>query len=180
MLAPCPGVLRRLSVLHEFASGRMSSHVGPRRLDPTYKTALDLLAASVPSAITALHPWADRPVPVFPCLCDVWHDHVFFTGERVSGVIDYGAMKTDHPAVDLARLLGDLVDGDPDRTRVGLDAYRAADGPVETDPQFVDVLDRTGLVCAVIHWVNRPEMTRPGHPLIAERVNRLIGRLAGL
>ena len=173
-LAPCPGVSRRIALLIEF------SNVGPRRLDPTHKTALDLLAARVPAALASLHPWAGRAVPVFPCLCDVWHDHVLFTGDCVSGIIDYGAMKIDHPAVDLARLLGDLADGDPDRMRVGLDAYGDAGGPVAIDPQFVSALDRTGLVCAVIHWVNRPEMTGPGHAPIAERVNRLIGRLADL
>jgi homoserine kinase type II len=172
-LAPCPGVLRRLAVLDEYAS-----HVGPRRLGPTYKTALDLLAAHVPAAIADLRPWADRPVPIFPCLCDVWHDHVFFTDERVSGIIDYGAMKTDHPAVDLARLLGDLTDGDPDRVRLGLDAYRAAGGPVPIDPHYVTVLDRTGLVCAVIHWVNRPELARSGDSKMSGRMSHLIDRLA--
>ena len=99
---------------------------------------------------------------------------------EVTGVIDYGAMKIDHPAVDLARLLGDLADGDPDRLRVGLDAYRAAGGPVAIDPQFVSVLDRTGLVCAVIHWINRREPYQIGHAAIAERVTRLVGRLADL
>jgi hypothetical protein len=89
-------------------------------------------------------------------------------------------MKIDHPAVDLARLLGDLVNGDPDRVRVGLDAYRAAGGPVAIGPRLVTVLDSTGLVCAVIHWVNRPELTRSGDAKMSGRMIRLIDRLADL
>ena len=47
-LAPCPGVLRRLTVLNEFASERANLPVGSRRLDPTYKT--QLLAKAVTTA----------------------------------------------------------------------------------------------------------------------------------
>jgi Ser/Thr protein kinase RdoA (MazF antagonist) len=171
-LAPCPGVQRRLALLNGFIT------VGPPSLDPTYEEALGLLRSHVPAAIDALRPWADRPVPVFPCLCDVWHDHVYFDGGRVTGFIDFGAMKTDHPAVDLARMLGDLVNGDPDRMRLGLNAYRAAGGPVAIDPRFVSTLDRTGVVCAVIFWLNRLDSAPADNPQIAGRVTRVIGRMA--
>src|SRR5262249_54862628 len=52
-----------------------------------------------------------------PCLCDIWHDHVLFSDETVTGVIDFGGVKLDHVTVDLARLLGSLI-GD-DRTAQG-------------------------------------------------------------
>jgi aminoglycoside phosphotransferase (APT) family kinase protein len=115
-------------------------------------------------------------VPVQPCLCDVWHDHVLFTGEAVTGLVDYGEVKPDHPAVDLARLLGDLIGDDERRFHLGLAAYRAAGGPVEVDEHFVRLLDRTGVVCAVIHWVN--ELTAGSSAPNAEaRLTRLLGRL---
>ena len=164
---PCPGVLRRLAMLDDFNADSLARSRG-----------LDLLRSHVPSAIAALRPWADRPVSVFPCLCDVWHDHVFFSGDRVTGVIDYGAMKIDHPAVDLARLLGDLVDGDLDRIRHGLAAYHTAGGPVAIDPNFVSLLDRTGLVCAVIHWISHSKIARPDDSQIARRMARLLSRLS--
>ncbi len=175
--APCPGVRRRLELLAGFAG---SPAVRPRKLEPAYGQALDLLVARVPAAAAALRPWADRPVPVFPCLCDVHHDHVLFAGDAVSGVIDYGAMKTDHPAVDLARLLGDLVDGDRERLQIGLDAYRAAGGPVGIDPELVSVLDRTGIVCAVVYWVGRATEDQAWDARITERFERCVERLAAL
>jgi Ser/Thr protein kinase RdoA (MazF antagonist) len=159
-LAPCSGVLRRLAVLADFAG---SSHRTPD------------LPARVLAATAALKPWAARPVPVQPCLCDVWHDHVLFTGDAVTGLIDYGEVKPDHPAVDLARLLGDLVGDDEEMFRRGLDAYRAAGG-LAVDAEFTRLLDRTGVVCAVIHWVKELSAgTAP--PGAEERLARQLDRL---
>lgn len=168
-LAPCPGVLRRLAVLADFPG---------RSFDPTsplVRRALGVLPARAAAATAALRPWLRRPLPVRPCLCDVWHDHLLFTGDAVTGLIDYGEVKPDHPAVDLARLLGDLV-GDDERTfRLGLDAYHAAGGP-DLDPAFTRLLDRTGVVCAAIHWVK--ELTAgTAPPESEERLTRLLDRL---
>jgi len=149
----CPAVQRRLDILN-----------GPApRISP----------AIVAAARAELAAWVNRPVPVQPCLCDVWHDHVLFTGHAVTGVIDYGAMKLDHPAVDLARLLGDLVGDDPARRRFGLEAYRSAHGPRPIDEAFVALLDRTGVVCAVLYWRQRCEMNAAA----TQRLARLMARL---
>jgi aminoglycoside phosphotransferase (APT) family kinase protein len=139
--------------------------------------ARELLPPRIAAARAELVPWENRPVPVQPCLCDVWHDHVLFTGDAVTGLIDYGAMKPDHPAVDLARLLGDLVGDDTVRMRVGLDAYRSAGGPLTIDEAFVTLLDRTGVVCAVLHWLDRLEAAPALPDGAARRLGRLLGRL---
>ena len=172
-LAPCPGVAHRLAVFADFAGhalDRTSASALVRR-------ALALLPAHAAAAEAALRPWADRPVPVQPCLCDVWHDHVLFTGDAVTGLIDFGEVKPDHPAVDLARLLGDLTGDDDVKFRLGLDAYRAAGGPVEVDEEFVRLLDRTGVVCAVVHWVKELS-AGPAPPGAEARLARLVKRLS--
>ncbi|MFO0848912.1 MAG: phosphotransferase [Gemmataceae bacterium] len=138
------------------------------------------LHACVPAAVADLLPLADRPVELQPCLCDIWHDHVQFTGDAVSGVIDYGAMKVDHPAVDLARLLGDLVGDDPERVRFGVEAYRQAGGSPAVTVELVELLDRTGLVGAVVNWVRRltDRAAPPADPTAATaRLGRLLDRL---
>ena len=45
-----------------------------------------------------------------PIIRDLRLDHVFFQGDHVSGLIDFGAMKIDHRSFDLARLLGSCFD----------------------------------------------------------------------
>ena len=76
---------------------------------------------TIPDLLTR---WTARTWPLQPCLCDVWHDHVLFDGDRVTGLVDYGAVKIDHPAVDVARLLGSLVGDDAEGWAAGLTAYR--------------------------------------------------------
>jgi hypothetical protein len=115
-----------------------------------------------------------------PCLRDVWGAHVLFTGDAVTGVVDYGAVKPDHPAGDLARLLGDLVGDDPEPFAAGLAAYRAAGGELDVPDGFVRLLDRTGVVCGVINWLLRlgdPTYPCPDPARVAARLDRLTARV---
>ena len=58
-----------------------------------------------------------------PCIRDVWHDHILFLGDSVSGIVDYGAMAVDTVAGDIARLLGSLVGNHVADWEEGIDAY---------------------------------------------------------
>src|SRR5207247_2663406 len=129
---PCPAVRRRLLRLHEWQ----------RLVDAGWRPCFEQcaepsvrhwaeqawapLAALTEAARLSLQPWTNVPVPLQPCLCDVWHDHVLFENDSVSGLVDYGSVKTDHVAVDLARLLGSLVGDDAPLRAAGLEAYQGA------------------------------------------------------
>lgn len=100
-----------------------------------------------------LNAWQETRLPLQPCLCDVWHDHVLYTNDDVTGLVDYGSAKTDHVAVDLARLLGSLVEDDPELREAGLDAYDREVGLSADERGLVDVLDRTGAVLSLSNWL---------------------------
>ena len=90
-----------------------------------------------------------------------------FDGDRVTGVIDYGAMKIDHPAVDVARLLGSLVEDDLAGWAMGLAAYREVRPLSADEAELARALDVTGTIAAAAVWlrlaVSRPEGVRgPG------------------
>ena len=126
----CPAVRRRLARFEEWkgllASGWRPDFGDSR--DPTVPAAQRAWAALLPRADRIpddLSEWANQRMPLQPCLCDVWHDHVLFEGDAVSGVVDYGGVKVDHVAIDLARLLGSLVEDDVEARAIGLRAYRA-------------------------------------------------------
>ncbi len=124
--------------------------------DPLLRRAAAVVARLSEPAERALHARSALPPAIVqPCLCDVWHDHILFVGDAVSGIVDYGAMKVDHVAVDLARLLGDLVGEDDVRFERGLAAYREAGGLLDVPDAFVRLLDRTGIVCGIIYWMLR-------------------------
>jgi homoserine kinase type II len=127
-----------------------------------------------------LAPWSDRSFPLQPCLCDIWHDHVLFDGDRVTGVVDYGSIKTDHVAVDLARLLGSLVSDDPVWRSAGLDAYAVTRPLTPEDRALVTVLDETGSLLGAANWLRwlfHEHRQYPDRPAVARRLATLVQRL---
>lgn len=179
---PCPAVDRRWSALQSWTnlveSGWRPRPAADDPVGPHAAAAWDRLPGLVSQAIATLAPWRTLPVPVQPCLCDVWHDHVLFTGDRVTGLIDYGAAKVDHVAVDLARLLGSLIPGESERMALALRAYQAI-RPVP-QPELIDVLDQTGVVVAVTNWLRwlyHDRRVYPDRAAVAGRVGELVRRL---
>jgi homoserine kinase type II len=178
---PCPGVLNRLRLLSEFRSWTSAPGsllaVHPV-LEPVLQRAWDVAARVAPVAEDLLRPWATVPVRVRPCVRDLRADHVLFTGDAVTGIIDFGAMTEDHPAVDLARLLGDLA-ADDATFAAGLAVYRASASDPDVADGFVRLLARTGAVCSVVGWLRRVVVTSkpPNDPAAAAaRLGRLLAR----
>jgi Ser/Thr protein kinase RdoA (MazF antagonist) len=158
-LGPCPGVRRRLECAQEWTalmrSGwRPAFTAGDRDpVRPWAERAWDILHRQCDRVPQLLAAWAERPVPLQPCLCDIWHDHVLYTADAVTGLVDYGSVKLDHVAVDLARLLGSLVGDDANQQSVGLEAYSRIRPLSAEEGAFVRVLDETGTVLAAANWL---------------------------
>jgi homoserine kinase type II len=180
----CPALARRLDRAADWLA-LASSGWRPRPeagdpVRPSAEAAVRLLSAWAGRVAPLLAPWAPRQFALHPCLCDVWHDHVLFDGNTVTGVIDYGSLKVDHPAVDLARLLGSLVGDDAAAWADGFDAY-AAVRPLSADEQaLARALDRTGVILGAANWL--VWLYREGRPfadrqLVAERLAALVRRL---
>jgi Ser/Thr protein kinase RdoA (MazF antagonist) len=158
-VGPCPGVQRRLDSaddwLRRIQSGWRPHFDTPvaRAVHPWAERAWDLVRAHVPDVPRALASWVERPLPLQPCLCDIWHDHVLFEGDSVIGLIDYGGVKVDHVAVDLARLLGSLASDNPSLRDAGLQAYRGIRPLSREEQSLVALLDQTGAVIALATWL---------------------------
>jgi Ser/Thr protein kinase RdoA (MazF antagonist) len=156
---PCPAVRRRLNCLADWTA---LVRDGWRPLDlcdfgdpvrPFAERAWALLQRHGPNVVGLLAPWQARPVSVQPCLCDLWHDHVLFEGDAVSALLDYGSIKADHVAVDLARLLGSLAGDDAALFKFGLDSYARLNSLSDEERQLVTALDRTGTLLGAANWL---------------------------
>jgi Ser/Thr protein kinase RdoA (MazF antagonist) len=127
-----------------------------------------------------LVPFTEPNVSTHPCLCDIWHDHVLYRGQEVSGVVDYGSTKRDHPAVDLARLLGSLVGDDEEAWAVGLESYRQVRPFTAWEECLSKILDRTGTILAAANWLqwlyNEGRHYEDRHS-VAERLESLVRRM---
>jgi Ser/Thr protein kinase RdoA (MazF antagonist) len=122
---------------------------------------------------------AHESVPLQPCLRDVWHDHVLFQGDAVSGLIDPSAARTDTVAADLSRLAGSLIADDRRGWSVALDAYRSLRDLSPAEEVLVGVLDRSGVLLSGMTWLKRWHFG--GLPLserALDRLERIAVRLA--
>jgi homoserine kinase type II len=182
---PCPGVQNRLRALAENEPLLLA---GPDALPPVspilnqlLRRAVLVAARAAPLAVRALRPWEHQTVVLQPSVRDLRGEHVLFNDGRVSGIIDFGAMAFDHPAVDLARFFDDFAETDDTLFAAGMNAYRAAHGAFEASDEFVRVLARTGAVCSVLGWLVRLAVRREplADPLaVAARLDLLLARVA--
>ena len=183
---PAPAITHRLARLRELQSGGIESltrtitdNTWPDLAPRVRKFAAELPRA-VPLAIARLAPLADVPLPLQVCIRDVWHDHVLFDGDTVTGLVDFGAMQIDTPATDVARLLGSLVGDDANGWREGLAAYSAARPLTEQESLAVFALDAAGTILAGSNWirwiyVDGRQFENP--PQIVGRLERLLERV---
>src|SRR5262249_20387618 len=128
-----------------------------------------------------LGPWQDKEWQLQFCLCDIWRPHVLFVGDRVSGVIDYGSIKPDHVAGDVARLLGSWVMDDQELWHRGIEAYADVKPLSLHERRLVAVLDHSGTVLSLatwLLWLWRDQRTFDNVPAAAQRLNWLVERAA--
>ena len=59
----------------------------------------------VPHLLPPLQIAAHLPVPWLPAIRDLRPEHLLFTGEQLTGILDFGALRWESPMLDLARLL---------------------------------------------------------------------------
>lgn len=182
----CPAVQRRLTFLDEWR-GLLRSGWRPLAiaaandpLRPIVERAWRVLPSAIETVPQRLQHWLGAQPPVQPCLCDLWHDHLLFEEERLTGVIDYGAVKVDHVAVDLSRMLGSLMGSDAAGWQAGLQAYRRIAPLTAEEEELAHVLDETGIVLGVANWLRwlyeeqRPFADRSS---VALRLSELVDRL---
>jgi Ser/Thr protein kinase RdoA (MazF antagonist) len=90
-----------------------------------------------------------------PCLRDVWHDHVLFCGDEVTGLIDASACRAENVVIDLVRLVGSLAGDESAAWDVALDEYQQARSLSVEEVSLLHVLDRSSVLLTGIRWVER-------------------------
>jgi homoserine kinase type II len=186
---PSPTLDRRARELRSFLNGPSAEELRRRVPDGRWPE-LDERAIRMLDYVRmhrqTLQSLLDQPVlPVTqqPVIRDIWHDHVLFQDDIVSGIIDFGAMSVDTVAVDIARLLGSLVDGDEQQWREGLRAYREFRPLSHTQQELLVTLDHTGVFSGGLVWLRwhyLENRTFENHSGVLARVDHFLNRLATL
>jgi homoserine kinase type II len=187
--AGCPAIRRRLEFVAEWrrliCSGWRPLAVADRAdpCSPLVERAWGRLSSALEQVPSRLRRWERATCRLQPCLCDLWHDHLLFEGDRLTGLIDYGAVKIDHVAVDLARMLGSLVKDDTAGWQAGLRAYRRL-APLEAEEEeLAHALDETGTIVGVANWLRwlyEERRSFDDRTAVARRLTELVERLEAL
>ena len=97
----------------------LARNVGPRVLEPLFGASQHIVRTQ-------------------PAIRDARPEHFLFDGDRLSGLIDFGAMGVDAVAGDLARLIGEWLDG---HASARLEALAAYEQVRPLDPDEVELID---------------------------------------
>lgn len=163
-LAPSPGLQQRLTMIRTLQQGELQQlwrETRSAEASDLRELAFELLEGigqSLDAVGRYLEQIVEVPLPLQWCLRDVRHDHILFTddeieGERVSGLIDFGAVAVESVAGDLARLLGSIVLDHDDTWRAGIEAY-GQQCPLSTAERRAIVgFDHGGLLGSAANWV---------------------------
>ena len=128
-----------------------------------------------------LRPFVEEVFPVQPVIRDIWHDHILFTGNDVTGIVDFGAMQMDSVSLDLARVLGSLVGDRSERWNTALDAYSKARPLQQPEIEFAFALEQCAWFLGSLNWLKWIFLDQRSFESTADvekRVSNLIDRLS--
>lgn len=114
---------------------------------------VELAAAVGPKLLPALERAGSLDVALEPCIRDVWHAHILFVGDNVSGIVDYGSMRPDNVATDVARLLGSLAGDDRAQWHRGLASYQMVRRLTSHELTLVSAFDRSTVLMGGLQWL---------------------------
>jgi Ser/Thr protein kinase RdoA (MazF antagonist) len=181
-LAVSPAVRERIDLLDGWTAERIRQAGDAlrgdvvERLGELSRDILDHLQRVRRRLRTDLEDMARIRVPLHPCLRDLWHDHVLFLQDHVTGIVDPSAARTENVAADLSRLLGSMLGPSDSRWETALDAYAAVRPLSHNEQALVRVLHESGVLLSGLTWIVRrvkgriePEML----PAVTARLERI-------
>lgn len=159
-IATSPGVEHRLAQLTQLQQG------GARRIRELLREAdwltlraraesvLDFFDACADQTAASLRSVCRLSVPLQPCIRDIWHDHVLYNGNDVSGFVDFGAMDCDSVAGDIARLFGSLAGDNDEIWRTAMAAYESQ-RPLSTNERaLVGAFAQSTVLLSGMNWLS--------------------------
>lgn len=157
--APAPGLQERLAIIHNLQQGELEQlwrETRAAQASDLRDLAFELLegiSRTLDPVAKYLEQIVSTPLPLQWCLRDIRHDHLLFTNEQVTGLLDFGAVAIDSVAGDVARLLGSIVNDQPKSWQAGIEAYDAQRALSPAERLAIVGYDQGGLICSATNWV---------------------------
>lgn len=107
------------------------------------------------------------------CFKDIHRDHVLFFGDKVSGIIDYGAVHFDIVETDIARLFSD----DDHECESACQIYNSLSSFRKLNIELIRLLCDTAAICNLAAWLLR---FKNGESINSESVQNRIQKLLSI
>jgi len=91
-----------------------------------------------------------QKLPLQPVFKDLWRDHILFTKDEVTGIIDPAAFGCDSVLTDITRLLGSIAGNDWDRWTEAIAIYQTIRSLDQTEQKMIAVFDHSNLLLSTI------------------------------
>lgn len=93
-------------------------------------------------------------VPAIPCVRDIWHDHLLFTSNQLTGLVDLHSSEIDSVDSDLTRLLGSLHPFEAERWSWALAEYEQVRPLSPQERQLLHSYERSSVLLSGCHWLD--------------------------
>jgi Ser/Thr protein kinase RdoA (MazF antagonist) len=177
-LRNAPGIKQRRELCQELRRGKLEilstaieHSVSSSERDMALKIASQLRSV-LPKVIDHLES-AHQRVPVQWCLVDCHIGNFLFTGDQVTGLVDFATAGMDSVTRDVARLVGSLVTHDQSIWKTCLASYQALRPLSRAELQLVLAYHTSGLVGRAGNWLEWRFMTRADFADAATTLARL-------
>jgi homoserine kinase type II len=145
--------------LHAGGFDRLERAIVAAAVSPQDETRLEALRwltlarSTAPQLLDPLRQAAGRTVPLQPCLRDARPEHFLFEGDRLTGLVDFGAMGVDCVAGDLARLTGEWFERDASPRAEALAAYERIRPLDAAEAALLDAFASSSALLIGEHWI---------------------------
>ena len=183
---PAPGLIDRRDQLAGWLRDQHELRIDSRQhpeIAEHARQALQIMSTLYGRCAAQLDRGGQVGVESQPCIRDIWHDHALFVGSKLTGFVDFGAMRVDSVVIDIARLLGSLVEDDPRGWQVGLLAYEQLRPLNVEEKSLLATIDLANVVLSTANWIRWLFIDQRKFEDMSQvriRIERLLGRLRRL
>ena len=121
------------------------------------KTLVELLKTVPPSHIASLrerlNEFTTMELPLHPVVRDLRAEHLLFTGDQLTGLVDFDAMTMDSVAYDLSRLTSSMRLNEH-QLHLALSTYHAVRPIQPAEGQLTQLLTGISRLLAPLSWIN--------------------------
>ena len=156
---PSPGLVRRLAEIRALRAGgldllaaaiRGEASEAIREQAGRWIGLARRLAGGIEARVVGS---AGRATRLQPCLRDARPDHFLWSGNELTGLVDFGAMDIESPAADLARLLAGWVVEDRGLRSEAQRAYEGAGRAVKNWVELIEAFEASSALLGGERWV---------------------------